>query len=223
MGLYIKHETEGAIDNRNVVCNAFSRQWYGNSVYVLGDMNNEYKTFYISEDHERFHVDNITKYDFVTGLEDDGTPYLDVTFTSIDPWLIDNNILIGVEADICKNSKKGKTNTYGRLLIGNLVNNPRNETENVCWMKCENIEIGTPHRLYIRTRYYPKFYKNFCGGGDTPYKGRKYDDWKITIGVRVRFFETITPYVEHTSITNNYMLKDFKNYKTISYLEQNES
>ena len=45
MGLYIKHETEGAIDNRNVVCNAFSRQWYGNSVYVLGDVNNEYKTF----------------------------------------------------------------------------------------------------------------------------------------------------------------------------------
>ena len=219
MGLYIKHETEGAIDNRNVVCNAFSRQWYGNSVYVLGDIEKKHKIFYVSEDHGRFHVDNITKYDFVTGLEDDGTPYLDVTFTSIDPWLIDNNILIGVEADICK---KGKANTYGRLLIGK-TSEDRDENEGYCWMKCEDIEIGTPHRLYIRTRYYRPFGSNFCGGRGTPYKGKKYDDWKITIGVRLRFFETIMPCLEHTSTTNNYILKNFKDYKIISYLKKNES
>ena len=222
MGLYVKHETKGAIGNRNVVCNAFNRQWYGNSVYVLGNMDDEYKTFYVSEDHERFYVDNETKYDFVTGLEDDGTPYIDVTFTAVSQFLIDERLCFGVEADICKNSKKGKANTYGRLLIGRTPED-RDENEGYCWMNCGDIKIGTPHRLYIRTRYYPQFHTNFCGGGDSPHPKQRYDDWKITIGVRIRFFESITPCVEHTSITNNYMLKDFKNYKTISYLQQNES
>lgn len=221
MGLYIKHESQtDKVDNRRVVCRAFKEHWYGDSIYILGDVDGDHRTFYISENHERFYVDNITKYDFVTGLTSDGVPYIDVTFTAIDPYFINNEMSFGVEADICKNVK-GRANKFGRLLIGN-SDDEREDNRGVCWVPYSDIAVGVTYRLYIRTRYYPRFGSNFCGGKGETYQGKKYDDWKITIGVRIRFFKGNAE-TSNCETPSEYMLKNFKNYKAISYLAKNES
>ena len=83
--------------------NSQPRHFYGNicnSVFygdtVISQVNtktDETMTFYFSTKHKGRYFDEITDYDFTVGTDEQGKPYMDITFTAINEELLNNNKL----------------------------------------------------------------------------------------------------------------------------------
>ena len=157
-----------------------------------------------------YRVNDELDYDFEVGLDENGHPYLDFIFYDFGGFEGD----VYVETDFRKKRKnhgKGYALCYWKKFDSE--RNIDENTQNYTWMSTDDIQLNKTYRLYIRFimgdacrgghKYSKRFSRFFEHGRPA--------DWIVHLNVRLGFNGSFTNYGD------NSQLKNFKNYKRISY------
>lgn len=204
MGLYIR-KTNNDYKISNFLGDIKTATLYGDTVFVNENPSTKEEfVYYVHNSHYHYHQNDALDYDFEVGLDEDGHPYLDFIFYDFGGFNGD----VYVETNFGKKKKnhgRGYAICYWETNETNA--GPDSHYKMYTWMSTDDIQLNKTYRLYIcficGYKYCGRFAKN--GGGCLR------SDWIVHLNVRLGFNGSFTNYEK------NSQLKNFKDYKTISY------